>query len=157
MPASLNPLRLTAFYGLTLVLVLGLFKGITAHGETLLAPPNLGGQYRLQSPSLIGCSSLVLDLQQSGIYLNGAITPQSNPPDSQEVTPHPSRPTLTGHWHDSALTLTGRLDLTCLQSEIQLTAQPLSGDRLQGTFAVSGRSLPFLATRLAEAHKRSLH
>lgn len=157
MEFSLSQIRLIAFYALTLALVLGLFKAITAHGETLKAPPQVGGQYRLQSPALMGCAPLVLDLQQSGIFLNGAIAPQRSPTNSTDASIHPTRPTLEGRWQNNALTLKGSLDSACLRGDLALTASPLSGDRLQGTVSVAGRSLPFLATRLAETSKSSLH
>jgi hypothetical protein len=149
--------RLTAFYALTLVLVLILFKVITTQGETLKAPPVLTGQYRLQISDLVGCPLYQLDLQQSGAFLYGAIAPQPIGAHSPDPTARPARPTLEGRWRNSTLTLMGQVDSACLQGSLQLTAQPKVGDRLQGQLSVSGRSLAFIATRLAEPTKRGEH
>lgn len=157
MEFTTNQVRLTAFYGLTLALVLIAFKAITTYGETLKAPPILGGQYRLQINDLVGCPTYQLELQQSGTYLYGAITPQQTGTDSNDSTAHPAHPTLEGRWQNRSLNLQGSVDSACLQGPLQLTAQPLAGDRLQGTLTlfVSGRSLPLRATRLAAPQGRA--
>jgi hypothetical protein len=66
-------LAFSAFYGITIVLALALFKIVTVYGETQLkAAPKISGSYRINSPNLPAClqsDKLSLTIEQSGIYL----------------------------------------------------------------------------------------
>jgi hypothetical protein len=70
-------LKSLAFYGTAIGSVLLLFNIVTAYGESSLkAPSSINGRYRLQfSQNLPDCEksdSVLLNIQQSGIYLNAS-------------------------------------------------------------------------------------
>jgi hypothetical protein len=145
------------FYIGLIASALAIFKIIVLFGERLKAAPPIGGQYQLEIPALLGCLPYRLDLQQSGVFLYGAIAPQPIGSGGSDPTARPTRPTLEGRWHNSSLSLIGSVDSACLQGPLQLTAQTKVGDRLQGQLFLSGRSLEFTGTRLAEPTQRPEH
>ena len=96
-----------AFYGVTIASVLLLFKVVTAYGESnLKAPPAINGRYRLVfSENLPICEKsdvLILDIQQSGIYLNGFLLPADA--KTSETDNH-----LTGRLTNQQLSLAGKV------------------------------------------------
>jgi hypothetical protein len=95
------------FYAVAVLTVLGLFQLTSAYGEAhLTAPPNLNGDY-LSATAPPGCpanSRLRIAIQQSGIFLNGAVElAQTEALDPIQATAL----TLTGHWRQQ-LELTGK-------------------------------------------------
>lgn len=103
--------KLMLFYGSTIAAVLVLFRFTTAYGETRLqAPPNIDGTY-LSAAAPPGCpsdSQLQLTVQQSGIYLNGAIVlMQANTLPAAAHSASSERLPLTGRWQQEAITLAG--------------------------------------------------
>jgi len=98
------------FYIVTLATVLGLFQLTVAYGEThLKAPPNLNGRY-LSTTVPPGCPSnrsVAITIQQSGIYLNGAIelAPATGQPPSEPI--QSEQLTLIGHWRQQQVMLAG--------------------------------------------------
>lgn len=125
------------FYGATILVVLGLFRLTSAYGESnLKAPPNLNGRY-LSTAALPGCpetSRIAVTIQQSGVYLNGALELQ------QEGTkPPPLQPeylTLNGRWQQQ-LTLLGQTNaLTTCQNNLAQANIALQGTITQDPEAV---------------------
>lgn len=100
--------KLLVFYGSTLVLVLLLFRWITAYGEAnLQAPPNINGRY--VSPAVPSkCpadNALVLTIEQSGIYLNGDVALEQGQQTARSAA---HAPTLKGRWQNGQVILSGR-------------------------------------------------
>lgn len=75
MSSHLSPKSLL-FYGTMIGSVVILFRAVSWYGEkNLMAPPNVAGQY-ISEQSLPGCpesTQLALTIQQSGVYLHGAL------------------------------------------------------------------------------------
>ncbi|MFM7574381.1 MAG: hypothetical protein ACKO4S_14795 [Snowella sp.] len=69
------------FYGVMIGSVLVLFKIVSVYGESSLkAPPNIAGNYLLENENLPDClksEKLSLAIAQSGIYLTGRLTTQT--------------------------------------------------------------------------------
>lgn len=104
-----SQLRFLLFYGGTLAIVILLFRSVTAYGEAnLITPPTLNEHY-LSTTAPPGCepSRVRLTIQQSGIYLNGAIHLQSETETTAKVSHIPERLTLIGRWQEQ-LILNGR-------------------------------------------------
>jgi hypothetical protein len=101
-----------AFYGATIGSVLLLFKVVTAYGENnLKAPIAINGRYRLAfQESLPTCEksdALILDLQQSGIYLNGLLLPVN--PDTKISKVTATKLTLAGRLTNQEFSLSGKV------------------------------------------------
>lgn len=154
------------FYIATLIIVLVLFRLTTAYGEARLqAPPNLNGRYVTAEP-LPGCpqpSRLAITIQQSGIYLNGALELQ---PDEAADAPalQPEQLTLNGRWQQQ-VRLSGRTDaLSACQPDLARTAVDLQGSLTQSPPALTGQLIlnggqpwSFTANRQATASKKNEH
>lgn len=73
-------LKSLTFYGVMIGSVLVLFNIVSVYGESSLkAPPNISGNYLLESQNLPDClksEKLNLVIAQSGIYLTGRLTTQ---------------------------------------------------------------------------------
>lgn len=104
-------LKSLAFYGVAIGSVVVLFKVVTAYGETRLkAPPPIGGAYRISAQNLPGClqsDELVLDIQQSGIYLFGSLLPTTI--NEKAATVAEEKPSLTGNFQNQQLHLEGSI------------------------------------------------
>jgi hypothetical protein len=102
-------LKSLAFYGIAIGSVALLFKVVTAYGETnLKAAPAIAGSYRFDSKTLPEClqsDSLVLTIEQSGVYLSGNLRSGSSKPQPETTTEE--KPTLTGKWENQGLILSG--------------------------------------------------
>lgn len=99
-----------AFYGVAIGLVLLLFKAVTAYGEAnLKAPAPIGGRYRLtlaqNLPNCLKSNTLVLTIQQSGIYLNGFLLPAET--TAEQARASEKNPSLTGQLSNQQLSLAG--------------------------------------------------
>jgi hypothetical protein len=108
------------FYGVAISSVLVLFKLVTTYGESQLkAAKTLGDRYSLQLAEKLGdCSqapNLQLQIQQSGIYLNGFLLPEANP-NTPSAPTHRIQPTLTGKLinHHQQISLSGNIPQTTL-------------------------------------------
>jgi hypothetical protein len=95
-------LQSVLFYSIALTSVVLLFRSVSLYGERhLQAPPDIDGRY-LSNESLPGCpttSRFVLDIQQSGIYLNGSmrsIEPSQDPSAAAPPNTSEERPSLSG-------------------------------------------------------------
>lgn len=148
------------FYGVAIGSVLVLFKVVTAYGESnLKAPAPISGSYRLSLaqnfPNCPKSSNLVLDILQSGIYLNGSLLPadsNTQPEISDEKTPF-----LTGQFSNQKLSLAGTVPSStfCNRS----ASQPISiqsqvqGKNLEGQITLNStpQAIAFTAVREAPA------
>ena len=89
-----------AFYVVTVATVLGLFQFTAAYGEAhLKAPLNLNGRYSSESaPAGCPASQFAIIIQQSGIYLNGAIELAQPAAQPAAKPTQPAQFTLIGRW-----------------------------------------------------------
>ncbi|MEY3869199.1 MAG: hypothetical protein RLZZ338_3090 [Cyanobacteriota bacterium] len=99
------------FYGAMIGSVIVLFKAVTAYGETnLKAPPPIDGGYRLKGNHLPEClktETLMLIVNQSGIYLGGSLLPV-NQNGELEISVD-EKPSLDGRWKKTGLSLSGNV------------------------------------------------
>lgn len=109
------------FYGVAIGSVLLLFKTVTAYGENnLQAPPPLDGRYRFtlatNLPSCKKADSVVLNIQQSGIYLNASLLPET--PNANTEQPF----SLTGILQNQQVSFSGKVDpdILCHHSDSQV-------------------------------------
>jgi hypothetical protein len=93
-------LKSLTFYGVMIGSVLVLFKAISAYGENQLKAPQLvAGNYRLDVqalPECLGSGNLILNIEQSGIYLFGNLSAS----DRQII--------LDGKMNDGEISLSGK-------------------------------------------------
>ncbi|GAX41994.1 hypothetical protein NIES4075_29920 [Tolypothrix sp. NIES-4075] len=100
-----------ALYGLTIVAVMVLFKAVTTYGESnLKAASQISDRYRLMfADNLPNCEKLddmILNIQQSGIYLNGSLLSALN---NTDLTSSHQKPSLTGILRNQQLSLSGKV------------------------------------------------
>jgi len=102
-------LKSLAFYGIAIGSVALLFKVVTAYGESnLKAAPAIAGNYRFDPKSLPEClksDSLVLTIEQSGVYLSGNLRSGSSQAEREKIAEEP--PSLHGKWETQGLSLSG--------------------------------------------------
>ncbi|MGH8000237.1 MAG: hypothetical protein ACREPR_12590 [Brasilonema sp.] len=103
-------LKSLTFYGVAISSVLLLFKVVSAYGENnLKAPPTINSHYRLVlSENLPICEKLdviFLNIQQSGVYLNGFLLPANSTKDSTLSEKY----SLTGKLENRQLSLSGKV------------------------------------------------
>ncbi|MCX7595100.1 MAG: hypothetical protein N2235_15345 [Fischerella sp.] len=100
------------FYSVAICSVLLLFKTVTAYGEkNLKAPPPINGNYHLvfrdKLPKCNQVDAVTLNIQQSGIYLNGLLLPANvNAGKTSTATENLN---LTGTYKNQKLNLSGRI------------------------------------------------
>lgn len=149
--------RSLAFYGIAIVSVVVLFSIATAFGESKLkAPRNIDGQYAISDAALPGCLSgkkSALIVQQSGIYITGALIPADA--DERVIRTAKERPLLHGDWNNRELTLRGSLAyLTNCQEQISIVGT-IEQDTLSGQLQLGANTaaVPFTAQRAAVQKK----
>ena len=102
-------LKSLSFYGVAIGSVVILFNVVSAYGESKLkAPPAIDGRYRISAENLPEClksQALILNIQQSGIYLSGSLLSAGNRAHSE--TTAEENPSLTGLWQNEQLNLSG--------------------------------------------------
>ncbi|RCJ25345.1 hypothetical protein A6S26_16295 [Nostoc sp. ATCC 43529] len=101
------------FYGVAISSVLLLFKTVTAYGENnLKAPPKVSDRYRLtlaeKLPDCEKSDTLILNIEQSGIYLNASVLSANANADIDE------KPTLIGILKNQQLNLSGKVNTSIL-------------------------------------------
>ncbi len=146
------------FYGVAISSVLLLFKVVTAYGENnLQAPPAINGFYRLtlaeNLPLCEKSDALILNLQQSGIYLNASLLPANTNADINV------KHSLTGMMlRNQQLNLSGTVDrsILCNISRLQnnqinsvtIQMQLVDRGKITGQLTISGilQNLAFTAT-----------
>ncbi|MCC5639424.1 hypothetical protein LC593_27095 [Nostoc sp. CHAB 5844] len=153
----LNVKSLT-FYGVAIGSVLLLFKTVTAYGENnLKAPPVIDGRYRLtldtNLPSCEKADSLVLNMQQSGIYLNASLLPVNLNADTEPQL------SLTGILENQQVSFSGKVDpeILCHHSNSQnhvsqsatMQMQLIGQGNMTGQLTVDGipQTIKFTATK----------
>ncbi|MBW4624392.1 MAG: hypothetical protein KME49_02450 [Brasilonema octagenarum HA4186-MV1] len=123
-------LKSLTFYAVAISSVLLLFKVVTAYGESSLkAPLEIDSNYRLMlSEKLPVCEKsdlLLLNVQQSGMYLNGFMVPVNSTKHSKK----PEKSSLTGKLQKKQLSLSGAVssDIICntLSSQKQRNLLPV--------------------------------
>ncbi|MBE9093861.1 hypothetical protein [Tychonema sp. LEGE 07203] len=101
--------KLFTFYSISIAFVAVLFKVVTAYGETnLKAPPGIAGSYRFDAKDLPEClksDTLVLTIDQSGVYLSGNL--RSGSSQSALGKTAEEKPSLVGKWETQGLNLSG--------------------------------------------------
>ncbi|MEH1838140.1 MAG: hypothetical protein V7L20_05130 [Nostoc sp.] len=144
------------FYGVAIISVLLLFKIVSAYGENnLKAPPTVSGRYRLTlAENLPNCeksSTLTLNIQQSGIYLNASILSANANADTDE------KHSLAGIFRNQQLNLSGKVGKSILCNISRPQNDPLNSVTIQmqlvdksnitGQLTVNGipQPLPFTA------------
>ena len=135
--------KLIGLYSLAIGGAVGLFQLITSYGEThLQAPIAVTGNYLITAKNLPGClqnQSLLLNLKQSGVYLNASLSAIQTPDRAdifktiekfQISTSGDIRPTFSGRLADRQFNLTGLISAkNCPKSsQLQLVGSFL--DRL---------------------------
>ena len=167
------------FYGVAIGSVLLLFNVVSAYGEAKIkAPAAIGGRYRLSlAQNLPTCSksdALMLNIEQSGIYLNGFILAA----DTDAQTTGEEKPSLTGQLSNQQLSLAGTLAISNLctnpvsqpeatnrlknipSSSVKIQSQ-VEGENLEGTITLSGisKAIGFTAQRepVQPSEKSSSH
>jgi hypothetical protein len=131
------------FYGVAISSVVGLFSLVSRYGNARLeAPMLIEGNYQLQIEPSASCPEpppLQLRIQQSGIFVNGALmaaSPEAKPAESGNAPL-----TLDGSWRSPQLDLSGRL------SGLEICGQPVGrvaiastqdGDVFSGELAFAG-------------------
>ncbi len=157
MSSHFNTKSLT-FYAIAIGSVLLLFNVVTAYGESnLKAPKTIGGRYQLAlANNLPGCSQvapLMLQLDQSGTYINAAILKK----EVQNSMSAEEKLTLTGLFKESQLSLAGNIDKSVLCGFPQESGEraiainsKIDGDKLVGEIAINGEATtPFTAQKAA--------
>jgi hypothetical protein len=152
-------LKSLIFYGVAISSVVILFKGVTAYGESnIKAPTLISGRYRLAATNLPGClkaKSLILDIQQSGIYLNSSLFPGDNPAISQEMAT--KKPSLIGQISRQQLVLSGSIPQieSCRNQSINIQGV-LEKENLQGqiTLKSSPKPISFIAKKEASTEPK---
>jgi hypothetical protein len=117
------------FYGTTLISVVMLFQFTTRYGEAnLKAQPKLEGRF-ISTESLPGCPTntrWALDIQQSGIYLNGSLQLLDSS-ETVAVATVEEKPSLKGIWRSPQVTLIGATSaFTACQRLVGSAQAPLS-------------------------------
>jgi len=102
-----------AFYGVAIGSVLLLFKTVTVYGESnLKAPPTIGDRYRLtlaeNLPNCENLKDLILNIQQSGIYVNASLLPANSNAANSASNQH--KHSLSGILNHQQLNLSGKID-----------------------------------------------
>ncbi|NEQ26979.1 MAG: hypothetical protein F6K28_49770 [Microcoleus sp. SIO2G3] len=100
-----------AFYLIAILSIALLFRLVVQLGDRLTAPRNTNGRYVSDRP-LPGCSEpCAIELQQSEIYINGRMIALTEASSIEE------KPTLTGLWRSSQLSMSGTTAIGCAASQ----------------------------------------
>ncbi|MDX2228323.1 MAG: hypothetical protein NW220_01705 [Leptolyngbyaceae cyanobacterium bins.349] len=127
------------FYSCAIGSVVVLFTLTTAYGErNLQAPRRIDGRYPLAMQVPTDClkgQPVNLLLQQSGVFLTGALLPENASERSQQIALE--RPSLSGRWGNDQLVLEGNLgrEWNC-NANVTIAGQ-ISENTLQGTLSLS--------------------
>ena len=148
------------FYGVAITSVLILFKTVTTYGESnLKASPVIDGHYLLNLennlPSCKKSDSVVLNIQQSGIYLNASLLTTNLKPDSEQQL------SLTGILKNQQVSFSGKVapDILCHQSNspsspsksVTMQVQVMAQDKLTGQLNFHDMSQTFTFTAAKQA------
>lgn len=153
------------FYAIAIGSVVTLFSVVSRYGEkNLHAPVNISGRYLISPETLPQCQNadhaLVLNIQQSGVYLHGSLLSQPAKNSSTNAALE-EKQSLSGEWQNQQIVLAGDVPRlpACLTN-----AAPASGDRpipvmIRGTVdqkTLTGElQLSALPTRIAFTAKQA--
>jgi len=153
--------KMLIFYGCAIGSVTLLFSLATAYGEANLKAPDLmDGRYPLSTASLPDCvqaESLMLNIQQSGVFLTGSLLP--NTVSEENIQMAHDRPSLTGNWRNQQLSLSGPVSyLPNCKGTISIQGI-INRNSLKGTLRLSSDAseVPFSAKREAPPAKTQAH
>jgi hypothetical protein len=151
------------FYGIAIGSVLLLFKTVSAYGETnLKAPPKINNYYRLvvvdKIPNCEKPEKLILNIQQSGIYLNASLLPANT--DSESLNSYVNKDSLSGIFTNQQLNLSGKVHRAMLCNIpasqnapvhlVRMQMQLIKPGNLVGQFALSGSTRTFKFTAIPD-------
>lgn len=149
-------LKTLSFYGIAIGSVVILFNVVSAYGEAnIKAPPAINGNYRLKTQNLPECvktEDLILNLQQSGIYLNASLLPVNNNIHAQTIAEE--KPSLHGNFQNNKLQLSGAAPFlnNCNNPTVEMQAT-VDQKNLQGTITLSSspKAVAFIAEKIQES------
>ena len=156
-------LKSLTFYGIAIGSVLLLFKTVSAYGETnLKAPPAMSDRYRLalaeDIPNCDKPDKLILNIQQSGIYLNASFLSANT--NAETPNSHPKNDSLTGILRNQQVSLSGKIDRSILCNSASasnthihsatMQMQLLDKGNFTGQLALSGSTKTFRFTAVPE-------
>ncbi|MBW4682004.1 MAG: hypothetical protein KME19_18075 [Microcoleus vaginatus WJT46-NPBG5] len=163
-------LKSLSFYGIAIGSVAVLFNLVSAYGEkNLKAPPAIAGRYLIPTKNVPGCKNpqgVVLTLNQSGIYLNGFLSPADRQTQSAEIAEE--KPSLEGKFEQKKLNLLGVVGQSKLCKEldnkapstqfVKITGE-IEGEKLKGQMRLSSTPKPieFTAKREAPVKRQETH
>lgn len=152
-----------AFYGATIAGVLILFKAVSAYGESKLkAPTAISNHYRIALQEAIpNCEKpekLIMNIQQSGIYLNASFLPANTDTDSSNIDANHNY--LSGIFSDQELNISGKLDRSILCNitnpknnyvhSVKMQMQLVNQGNFIGQFSLSGSTRVFKFTAVPD-------
>ncbi|MBD2200381.1 MULTISPECIES: hypothetical protein [Calothrix] len=156
-------LKSLTFYGIAIGSVLLLFKTVSVYGESKLkAPPTINNHYRIALQEAIpNCGKpeqLILNMQQSGIYLNASFLPAN--PEAESSNSNPTHNHLSGIFSNQELNLSGRIDKSvfCQISNpkdnyvhsVKMQMQLINQGNFIGQFSLSGSTRVFKFTAVPD-------
>ncbi|MBW4670795.1 MAG: hypothetical protein KME60_26070 [Cyanomargarita calcarea GSE-NOS-MK-12-04C] len=156
-----------SFYGIAIASALMLLKVVTAYGErNLKASPAIGDRYRLTlSQNLPSCEKpegLMLNIQQSGIYLNGYLSLANT--NTKVSTATATKPTLIGRLSNQKLNLSGKISKNILCNRVSfednsftnltMQMQLLDKSNVTGQMTVNGISKAIEFTAVTEKNQQ---
>ncbi|MCL1469804.1 hypothetical protein [Argonema antarcticum] len=153
-----------AFYGTAIGSVVILFKIVTVYGQNLKAPFPIDGRYRITAQNLPEClqsDDLILNIQQSGIYLNGSLLALSknvempNSASTSETIVQP-KPSLVGRWKNQQLTLSGSVNkLSSCNNKVNLSIQAnVNQQTMNGQMTLNSTTQPVKFTAQRESNEQ---
>lgn len=134
-----------SFYAVAIGSVVILFNAVSSYGEAnIKAPRAIGGSYRISGQNLPEClksDSLVLTIQQSGIYLSGYLLPVDK--TAQPKTNAEEKPSLNGNFHNQQVSLSGSIPhlAACNNPGVNIEGR-VNEKNLQGKMTLSSISNP---------------
>jgi hypothetical protein len=138
-----------AFYGGAIAFVVALFGVVTAYGEAnLKTAQSIGGEYRLNLPVSAPCGSgksVLLSVQQSGIYVAAALT---NPALMRSQTGFKVM-TLSGQWQNQRLNLEGQVPMGVLCENSKEGTPPITV-KIEGAIAMLPPQSPLPASSTSQ-------
>lgn len=153
---SLFNAKWLTFYGATIVFVVALFSFITSYGEAnLKAPSKIAGRYKITAKNLPGClqgKDLILAIEQSGIYVNGALLASDH--SIQEATTARKQSSLLGEFTPPNLALSGTLSQIPECGDARLSIKStIAENTLKGNLSVNNNAADFIAQHVAQPQK----
>ena len=152
-----NPnVRHILFYIVATASVVTLFNLVTAYAlANLKAPLRISGVYEIEAKSFSPClkeDSVLLKIQQSGLYLNALIVPisQEKRLSSDETFP------LIGHFDAANMTIKGNLSelkgcpSADAQGQVIIKATAIKGQKIDGVITSGSLTVPFTAVARVE-------